>query len=68
MKPSKFEKEVEMYAQTTAEKKETGKSPQEVSVVDGTQEIKEEDIMNESDPATSSPLSKNERTAMHKFV
>lgn len=68
MKRSISEKKGTMYAKMMLGKRKTMKSPLKKVIGAGAQDMKEEDIKDESKPASFLPLNEEERTAMSKLV
>lgn len=68
MNRSRSKKKTTMQVVTTLKKTKTGRSPLVTGATAGTQEIKEEDIVNNSEPASLSTLTEDRRTQLSELV
>lgn len=68
MKQSRSEKEGKKYVEIKLKKRRTEKFCLEAKVGAGPHDLKEVDIVNESEPAAYSTLTEEMRTAMRKLI
>lgn len=68
MKRSRSEKKSTVYVSKKLKNRKTGKSSLEMGACEGVHDIKEENIADESEPAASSTLTEEWKTAMSKLV